>query len=61
VRGYDWGGISIDGLENVARWLKAVAERPGVERGVQVPEPPRKPDAKDEEKFIKGVRNFLAQ
>ena len=61
VRGYDWGGISIDGLDNLGRWLKTVADRPAVQRGVQVPEPPRAPDARDDEKFIKGVRNFLAQ
>jgi glutathione S-transferase/GST-like protein len=39
VRGYKWSGVSIDGLPNLKRWLDAIAERPAVQRGVDVPEP----------------------
>ena len=37
VRTHRWSGISIEGLDNLSRWLGVVAERPGVQRGVKVP------------------------
>jgi GSH-dependent disulfide-bond oxidoreductase len=39
VRGYKWSGVSIDGLEHLRRWLDAIAKRPAVDRGKDVPEP----------------------
>ena len=39
VRGYKWSGVTLDGLAHVTRWLDAIAERPAVKRGVDVPEP----------------------
>jgi glutathione S-transferase len=39
VRGYKWSGVTLDGLRNLTRWLDAIAERPAVKRGVDVPEP----------------------
>jgi len=39
VRGYKWSGVSLDGLDHLARWLKVIGERPAVKRGVDVPEP----------------------
>jgi len=39
VRGYKWSGVTLDGLPNLTRWLDAIAERPAVKRGVDVPEP----------------------
>jgi glutathione S-transferase len=39
VRGYKWSGVSIDGLDNLRRWLDVVAARPAVQRGKDVPEP----------------------
>jgi GST-like protein len=39
VRGYKWSGVTLDGLSNLTRWLDAIAERPAVKRGVDVPEP----------------------
>jgi GSH-dependent disulfide-bond oxidoreductase len=39
VRGYKWSGVTLDGLPNLTRWLNAIAERPAVRRGVDVPEP----------------------
>jgi glutathione S-transferase len=39
VRGYKWSGASIDGLAHLTRWLEAIAQRPAVRRGVDVPEP----------------------
>jgi GSH-dependent disulfide-bond oxidoreductase len=39
VRGYKWSGVTLDGLTHVSRWLDAIAARPAVKRGVDVPEP----------------------
>ena len=39
VRGYKWSGVALDGLDHLSRWLNAIAERPAVKRGVDVPEP----------------------
>jgi glutathione S-transferase len=38
VRGYKWTGVAIDGLDHLQRWLDAIAQRPAVKRGVDVPE-----------------------
>ena len=37
VRTYKWSGISRDGLENLDRWMNVMKEKPGLQRGVQVP------------------------
>ncbi len=39
VHSYKWSGISIDGLDHLARWLDAVGARPAVKRGKDIPEP----------------------
>jgi glutathione S-transferase len=38
VRTYPWSGVSIDGLEQLGRWLAAIEARPAFQRGVDVPE-----------------------
>ncbi len=37
VRGYEWGGISIDGLDHLQRWMADMEARPACQRGVNVP------------------------
>lgn len=37
VRGHDWAGVSLDGLDQVQAWLGRMASRPGVQRGLEVP------------------------
>jgi GST-like protein len=44
VSRHDWSGVSVDGLENLQRWLKAVGERPAVQRGLEIP--PREESAR---------------
>ena len=39
ISGYEWSGVNIDGLPQLARWLKTVGERPAVQRGRAVPPP----------------------
>lgn len=44
ARSHAWGGISIEGLSNLKRWLNAIAARPAAQRGVNIP--PRSQDDK---------------
>jgi GST-like protein len=39
IHGYEWSGANIDGLPQLARWMKAVGDRPAVQRGRAVPPP----------------------
>lgn len=57
VRGYDWAGVTIDGLDHLQRWLHAVANRPAVQRGLAVPRPDDLGDR--DQKTVDGARNFL--
>ncbi len=57
VRGHDWSGVSIEGLPNLQRWLKAVGERPAVQRGIAIPPAPD-PSA-DTQRAIETGRNLL--
>ena len=61
VRGYEWSGVSIEGLEPLQRWLKAIGERPAVQRGEQ--KPPRKPtqSQKDAADRSAEVRDSILQ
>ena len=34
-----WAGVEVEGLPGVQRWMKAIGERPAVQRGIVVPEP----------------------
>lgn len=49
VRIHAWGGVSIEGLTNVERWLAAIEARPAVQRGLAVP-PPRETSDEDRTK-----------
>jgi len=37
VRTHNWSGISIEGLDNLSRWIGSIVQRPGAQRGVKVP------------------------
>jgi glutathione S-transferase len=37
ARGYDWSGVSIEGLPHLKRWLDVVSARPAVQRGKDIP------------------------
>ena len=34
---YDWAGVSVEGLPHLARWLQQIAERPAVQKGLELP------------------------
>jgi GST-like protein len=56
VRGHDWSGVSVEGLEHLQRWMAALAERPAVQRGLLVP---RRED--DGDKVVKAAQSMLMQ
>ena len=37
VQSHDWSGVSLDGLDNLQRWLEVIALRPAVKAGMAVP------------------------
>jgi glutathione S-transferase len=39
VKAYRWARVPIDGLEHLQRWLDAIAARPAVQRGIEIPPP----------------------
>ncbi len=58
VRRYYWAGVSIEGLDNLQRWMKIVGSRPAVERGKNIPEEPKLDGGADE--FSQRARQMLA-
>jgi glutathione S-transferase len=62
VRTHKWSGVRMDGLDNLRRWLGAMAARPACKKGIEVPFPI--PDLEEAEQtakdqFIKGARVML--
>ncbi|GAA6137738.1 glutathione S-transferase N-terminal domain-containing protein [Arenicella sp. 4NH20-0111] len=37
VRTYKWSGASVDGLEHLDRWMMAMRDQPGMQKGIVVP------------------------
>jgi len=64
ARTYEWSGVSVDGLDNLQRWLAEIKARPAVQRGICVPQREEALESRDEEKrdkLIGEVRTFLQQ
>jgi len=60
VRGYQWSGVSIDGLHHLKRWMDLLAARPACERGVNVPPLTLRPDNDEDAKtMIEAARKML--
>jgi len=53
VRGYEWSGVSVEGLTALQRWMATLEARPAVQRGLQVPQ------RADEASIIKGAQAML--
>ncbi|MCP1497381.1 GST-like protein [Pseudomonas migulae] len=53
VRGYEWSGVSVDGLSALQRWMATMEARPAVQRGLLVPE------RIDDASVIKGAQTML--
>jgi len=60
VRGYQWSGVSIDGLDHLKRWMDLLAARPACERGVNIPPLTLRPDNDEDAKtMIESARKML--
>jgi glutathione S-transferase len=55
VHTYEWPGIDISGLDHLKRWMDAIAARPGVQKGLQMPA-----RAEDQNKTVEIARKMLA-
>lgn len=65
VRTHKWSGASVEGLDNLQRWIDAIYERPAARRGKDVPvkidnllEGDNEDAAED---FVKGARNIVGR
>ncbi len=58
VRGHDWACIDMGGLPHLQRWYDTIAERPAVQRGLLIPEPPKAEEMA--EKTTRQGKNILA-
>ncbi|MFQ3200967.1 MAG: GST-like protein [Zhongshania sp.] len=63
VRTHKWSGVSIDGLDNLQRWLAAMSEQPGMKAGIDVPFSLGNllDDEEKQEKFKDKARQTLKQ
>ena len=61
VRTYKWSGVSREGLKHLDRWMGVMKEKPGLQKGIQIPIPMDSliEDKEGAEKFVKGARNML--
>jgi GSH-dependent disulfide-bond oxidoreductase len=59
VHTYPWSGVEIDGLDHLKRWIDALAARPAVEKGRQVPQSLTLGD-KASETVVETARKILA-
>jgi glutathione S-transferase len=37
IHGYEWSGVTLDGLPHLERWTKTIGERPAVKKGRAIP------------------------
>jgi glutathione S-transferase len=58
VRTASWAGVETDDLEHLGRWCDAVAARPAVQRGLQIP-PQREP--RTEQQATENGRSLLVE
>lgn len=54
ARIHEWPGVDIGGLAHLQRWMEAIAARPAVQRGLQIP-----PRPEDAEAMVEKARSLL--
>jgi GSH-dependent disulfide-bond oxidoreductase len=59
TRTHNWGGVSIEGLEHLQRWINVIADRPATQRGIQVPQKPEPVSEAEQQKQIEIARSLL--
>lgn len=60
AQSHDWSGVSIDGLDNLQRWLEQIGNRPAVIRGKAIPDENWNKRDEEQEKIIQSARNMLS-
>lgn len=58
ARGAHWGGTDTTGLDSLQRWIDQIAERPAVQKGLNVPE--RDDMGNQDDKTIEAARKILS-
>lgn len=63
VRTHKWSGVSVEGLDNLMRWVNAIYDRPAALKGIKVPVDREAllKDDKDAEKFAKNARKLVTK
>jgi glutathione S-transferase/GST-like protein len=60
VRTHRWSGVDLDGFPHLERWKGLLASRLAVQRGIEIPPRPVRPeDAAEAEKFIQEARKMV--
>lgn len=61
VRTYKWSGVSVEGLDNLQRWLDVMRDQPGMAAGLEVPFSLGNllEDEKETEEFAKNAQKIL--
>ncbi len=62
ARIHRWSGVSIEGLDHLARWLAAMEARPACQRGVRVPKEMEiytRGTPEDEQAVVSGARAMV--
>jgi GST-like protein len=61
VRTHKWSGISVDGLDNLDRWVNVMRDQPGMSAGLEVPFSLGNllDDEEEAEKFKRNAREML--
>jgi GSH-dependent disulfide-bond oxidoreductase len=59
VRTHKWSGVSIDGLENLKRWIDAMYARPACVKGIEVPVKLPSLDSDAAKAFAEGARTIV--
>lgn len=59
ARWHAWGGIDIEGLDNLKRWVAQLEQRPAVQRGIAVPQKDANAKSEDPDKLVTSIRQFV--
>jgi GST-like protein len=60
ARIHEWTGISVEGLDNLQRWLADIESRPAVQRGLVVPIKASFKDDEDTDQNVAQIKRFVA-
>lgn len=57
IRGHEWSGFDLDGLDNLKRWMDVISARPACEKGVNTP--PEEEEKQNDEEKAKDILKFV--